>query len=131
RRGELPEADHPEKRRLTLLQRLAAVGLGRREDEPDPEQKPEGRTPEPAKRQTSERQMSERQISERQAAERQQASERPPLRNPQRTVEPRGGDQVSDFAKRGGPQGLDLHGRATPIHHSGDDDQLDIPAFLR
>ena len=51
RRGELPEADHPEKRRLTLLQRLAAVGLGRREDEPDSEQKPEGRTPEPAKRQ--------------------------------------------------------------------------------
>jgi cell division protein FtsZ len=120
RRGELPEADHPEKRRLTLLQRLAAVGLGRREDEPDPEQKPEGRTPEPAKRQMSERQISER-----------QASERPPLRSPQRTVEPRGGDQVSDFAKRGGPQGLDLHGRATPMHHSGDDDQLDIPAFLR
>jgi cell division protein FtsZ len=126
RRGELPEADHPEKRRLTLLQRLAAVGLGRREDEPDAEQKPEGRTPEPAKRQ-----MSERQISERQAAERQQASERPPLRSPQRTVEPRGGDQVSDFAKRGGPQGLDPHGRATPMHHSSDDDQLDIPAFLR
>jgi cell division protein FtsZ len=141
RRGELPEADHPEKRRLTLLQRLAAVGLGRREDEPDSEQKPEGRSPEPAKRQISERQMSERQVSERQmserqmserpASERQQASERPPLRSPQRTVEPRGSDQVSDFAKRGGPQGLDLHGRATPMHHSGDDDQLDIPAFLR
>jgi cell division protein FtsZ len=33
RRGELAEEDHPEKRRLSLLKRLAAVGLGRREDE--------------------------------------------------------------------------------------------------
>ena len=33
RRGELSEDHHPEKRRMTLLQRLAAVGLGRREDE--------------------------------------------------------------------------------------------------
>jgi cell division protein FtsZ len=120
RRGEMPEADHPEKRRLTLLQRLAAVGLGRREDEPEPEQKPEVRPPEPAKRQASERQASER-----------PAAERPPVRNPQRAPEPRGGDHPSEFAKRGGPQGLDVHGRAAPIHHSGDDDQLDIPAFLR
>ena len=33
RRGELPEAEHPEKRRMTLLQRLASVGLGRRDHE--------------------------------------------------------------------------------------------------
>ena len=136
RRGEMPEAEHPEKRRLTLLQRLAAVGLGRREDDSEPEPKAEARPPEPAKRQlterqVSERQVSERQVSERQASERQAAAERPPLRSPQRALEPRGGDQVSEFAKRGGPQGLDPHGRATPIHHSGDDDQLDIPAFLR
>ena len=32
RRGELPE-EHPEKRRTSLLQRLAAVGLGRRDDD--------------------------------------------------------------------------------------------------
>jgi len=130
RRGEMPEADHPEKRRLTLLQRLAAVGLGRREEEPEQEQKPEARAPDPAKRQVSERQVSERQVSERQVSERQ-AAERPPQRNPQRAPEPRGGDQPSEFAKRSAPQGLDLHGRAMPIHHSGDDDQLDIPAFLR
>ena len=61
RRGEMPEADHPEKRRLTLLQRLAAVGLGRREDETEQEQKPEARAPEPARRQSAERQGSERQ----------------------------------------------------------------------
>ncbi len=131
----MPEAEHPEKRRLTLLQRLAAVGLGRREDDSEQEQKAEARQPEPAKRQMSDRQAPDRQVSERQAAERQpserQAAERPPARNPQRTVDPRSGEQVSEFAKRGAPQGLDLHGRATPIHHSGDEDQLDIPAFLR
>ena len=60
RRGEMPEADHPEKRRLTLLQRLAAVGLGRREDEAEQEQKPEARAPEPARRQSAERAVSER-----------------------------------------------------------------------
>ncbi len=33
-RGELPDhAQHAEKKRMTLLQRLANVGLGRREDE--------------------------------------------------------------------------------------------------
>ena len=31
RRGELPQDDHPEKRRVSLLQRLASVGLGRRD----------------------------------------------------------------------------------------------------
>jgi cell division protein FtsZ len=134
RRGEMPEADHPEKRRLTLLQRLAAVGLGRREDEAEPEQKPEARAPEPARRQSAERPVSERQAQERHAQERQsaerQSAERPPQRNPQRPLESRGGDQGSEFAKRA-PQGLDVHGRAAPIHHSSDDDQLDIPAFLR
>jgi cell division protein FtsZ len=119
RRGEMPEADHPEKRRLTLLQRLAAVGLGRRDDEPEPEQK-ETRPAEPARRQTAERAPAERQAPERQAP-----------RNPQRGGEPRTGEQVSEFAKRGGPQGLDVHGRAAPIHPASDDDQLDIPAFLR
>ncbi len=33
RRGELPAEEHPEKRRMSLLQRLASVGLGRREQE--------------------------------------------------------------------------------------------------
>jgi cell division protein FtsZ len=119
RRGEMPEADHPEKRRLTLLQRLAAVGLGRRDDEPEPEQK-ETRPAEPARRQTAERAPAERAAPERQVP-----------RNPQRGGEPRTGEQVSEFAKRGGPQGLDVHGRAAPIHPASDDDQLDIPAFLR
>ena len=33
RRGEVREDDHPEKRRMSLLQRLASVGLGRREQD--------------------------------------------------------------------------------------------------
>jgi cell division protein FtsZ len=107
RRGDMPEPEHPEKRRLTLLQRLAAVGLGRRDDEPEAEQRE--RAPEPARRQPPER------------------AERPPMRP---RAEPRG-EQVSEFAKRGAPQGLDPHGRPAAVPHASEDDQLDIPAFLR
>jgi cell division protein FtsZ len=107
RRGDMPEPEHPEKRRLTLLQRLAAVGLGRREDEPEAEQR-EVRQPEPARR---------------------APAERAPMRP--RPAEPRSAEQVSEFAKRGAPQGLDAHGRPAPVPHASEDDQLDIPAFLR
>jgi cell division protein FtsZ len=101
RRGELPEAEHPERRRLTLLQRLAAVGLGRRDDEADPRPVEPSRAPE-------------------------RTPPRPAARAPERGPEP-----ISEFAKRGTPQGLDMHGRAAPVHAISDDDQLDIPAFLR
>ena len=40
-------------------------------------------------------------------------------------------EPVSEYAKRPAPQGLDPHGRQAPVHNSGEDDQLDIPAFLR
>jgi cell division protein FtsZ len=110
RRGEPTEVEHPEKRRLTLLQRLAAVGLGRREDEV--EQKTEPRAAEPA-------------------AVRSPSPERAPPRTAARPPESRGPDPVSEYAKRGAPQGLDIHGRAATVHVSPDDDQLDIPAFLR
>jgi cell division protein FtsZ len=106
RRGQLPEAEHPERRRLTLLQRLAAVGLGRREDETDA--RPDGRPVEAAR-----------------------APERTPPRPAARHAEPRGPEPVSEFAKRGTPHGLDMHGRAAPLHPLSEDDQLDIPAFLR
>jgi cell division protein FtsZ len=39
-RGEGPEPEHPEKRRMTLLQRLASVGLGRREGEEEVDVRP-------------------------------------------------------------------------------------------
>ena len=43
RRGELVQDEHPQKRHMSLLQRLASVGLGRREhdeQEPAPAQRP-------------------------------------------------------------------------------------------
>jgi cell division protein FtsZ len=105
RRGEVVEST-PEKQRMSLLQRLAAVGLGRRDGEaeamPTP---PRAGAPHATDRAT-------------------------PSRMP-----PRGPDPVSEFAKRPpapAPQGLDVHGRqALPVQKSAEDDQLDIPAFLR
>jgi cell division protein FtsZ len=123
RRGEMPEDHHPEKQRMSLLQRLASVGLGRREsDEPAP------RAPAP---------MPER-----------PAAARPPMPRPadprherieprqESRHEPRHEQPVSEYAKqRPAPSGLDQHGRQAPmqapVHNSGEEDQLDIPAFLR
>ncbi len=101
KRGELNE-EHPEKRRLTLLQRLASVGLGRRDDDDG-------------------------------AAEQQSARAAPP---PPRPPAPSArSEPVSEYARRPAPQqspqGLDIHGRQAPVHKPVDDDQLDIPAFLR
>jgi cell division protein FtsZ len=59
----------------------------------------------------------------------------PPLGRPvsprqEMRTEPRP-EPVSEYAKRSGPQGLDHHGRQTPVHNRSEEDQLDIPAFLR
>ncbi len=102
-RGELAE-DHPEKRRMSLMQRLASVGLGRRE-EPEAPQAPRTAQPVP---------QFER-----------------PLRPSARKPEGRPAVPVSEYARRSAPQGLDPHGRPAPVHNSPEDDQLDIPAFLR
>jgi cell division protein FtsZ len=106
-RGELGE-DHPEKRRMTLMQRLASVGLGRRGDAEAPPAAPMPRTARPMPQ-----------------------FERPPQRPTARHPEGRPAEPVSEYARRPGPQGLDPHGRNAPVHNSGEDDQLDIPAFLR
>jgi cell division protein FtsZ len=104
RRGELPQEEHPVSQRLTLLQRLASVGgLGRRHHEEEPEASPKS-LPQPAER----------------------LAGRPMPRAPEPRPEP-----VSEYAKRPAPQGLDQHGRQTPVHNPGEEDQLDIPAFLR
>jgi cell division protein FtsZ len=116
RRGELPPAEHPEGQRKSLLQRLASVGLGRRQhEEEDAEASPRGAPPSPP-----------------------QASERLAGRPMPRLPEPRP-EPVSEYAKRpaaqgtsqGAPQGLDQHGRQAPVHNQSEEDQLDIPAFLR
>ena len=101
-----PQEDPLEKSRLSLLQRLASVGLGRKEEEEQP-----------------------RQVAQ---APRQQMPPLPtrPIPAP-RMPSANQQDPVSEFAKRPAPQGLDPHGRPAPAPAQVDDDQLDIPAFLR
>ena len=116
RRGELAPEEHPEKRRMSLLQRLAAVGLGRREPEPE--------EPQPSLRGAPAAPMAPAApVAAQPAAER--LAGRP---QPRAELRP---DPVSDYAKRAAPQGLDQHGRQAPVHNRSEEDQLDIPAFLR
>jgi cell division protein FtsZ len=102
-RGEL-DADHPEKRRMSLMQRLASVGLGGRRDE----------APQPP-----------------QTAHQPMPSGMPMAKRPIRPASRPAEAPVSEYARRPAPQGLDLHGRPAPVQNSSEDDQLEIPAFLR
>jgi cell division protein FtsZ len=112
RRGEVREDDHPEKRRMSLLQRLASVGLGRREQEADLPAAPVG-TP----------------VNAPMSPERLTGRPMPRPSEPRQDV--RQELPVSEYARRPAPQGLDQHGRQAHVHNSSDEDQLDIPAFLR
>jgi cell division protein FtsZ len=100
RHGGALDHEHPEKRRMTLLQRLAAVGLGRREDEFDArtDGRPADQTP----------------------------AAGAPHRGPAGRIEPRGPE-----VKQGGAPQVDVRGRTLPLPSQAEDDQLDIPAFLR
>jgi cell division protein FtsZ len=110
-RGEVAP-EHPQKTRMSLLQRLANVGLGRRDEETEPP------------------------IAARAAGPAMPAMPPgPPPRMPmphrpapqQRPPEP-----VSEYARRSPPQGLDSHGRPAPVASPPPgEDHLDIPAFLR
>jgi len=105
-RGEV-EDDHPQKSRLSLLQRLANVGLGRRDDESEPP------------------------IAARSSGPAMPAM---PKQQPRRTAADQiaANEPVSEYAKRPAPQGLDAHGRPAPVAPAPQgDDHLDIPAFLR
>jgi cell division protein FtsZ len=108
-RGEGEEEQHPQKVRMSLLQRLANVGLGRRDEETEP----------PIAARASNPAM----------------APLPPLpeRKPQRSVaEQMASEPVSEYARRPPPQGLDSHGRPAPVAPAPQgDDHLDIPAFLR
>jgi cell division protein FtsZ len=108
-RGEVEE-EHPQKTRMSLLQRLANVGLGRRDEESEPPIA--ARASGPA------------------------IAPMPPLpeRRPQRSVAQQiaANEPVSEYARRPAPQGLDPHGRPAPVAPAPQgDDHLDIPAFLR
>ncbi len=118
KRGEGIDNEQPEKRRGGLLRRLAAVGLGRRDDD-EPEKMPSNVRPvRPAPRPADRAPP---------ALDRAPPPPRPTARPP----EPRGPEPVSEYARRPTHQGLDPHGRPAPVHNSVEDDQLDIPAFLR
>ncbi|MDE2331087.1 MAG: cell division protein FtsZ, partial [Bradyrhizobium sp.] len=102
-RGET-EGEHPQKTRMSLLQRLANVGLGRRDEEKEP----------PIAARSSGPAMAPM-----------------PERKPQRTIAQQM-EPVSEYARRPAPQGLDSHGRPAPVAPLPQgDDHLDIPAFLR
>ena len=115
-RGEDVDADHPEKRKVGLLRRLAAVGLGRRDDQEEPEKMPVNVRP------------------VRPPSAPLAPSQRLPAPPPRPTMPPpmpRGAEPVSEYARRPAHQGLDPMGRQAPVHNSVEEDQLDIPAFLR
>jgi cell division protein FtsZ len=121
RRGEIREDDHPEKRRMSLLQRLASVGLGRRDqDEQDLAAAPAG---------SQAGAHSSSSVSAPVSPER--LTGRPMPRPSEPRHDARQELPVSEYARRPAPQGLDQHGRQSPVHNSSDEDQLDIPAFLR
>jgi cell division protein FtsZ len=107
-RGEAVEEEHPQKARLSLLQRLANVGLGRRDEESEPPIA--ARAAGPSMPPLPERKPAKRSVAD------QIAHNEP----------------VSEYARRPAPQGLDSHGRPAPVAAPPQgDDHLDIPAFLR
>jgi cell division protein FtsZ len=108
-RGEADD-DHPQRSRMSLLQRLANVGLGRRDEETEPP------------------------IAARASGPAMPSMPPLPERKPKRTVSEQiaAHDPVSEYARRPAPQGLDTHGRPAPVAAPPQgDDHLDIPAFLR
>jgi cell division protein FtsZ len=113
-RGEQVDTEHHEKRKLGLLRRLASVG--RREEEGQAEKGEPGMRP-------------VRPVP--QPTDRSQVAERPAVPPRPTSPAPRIPETVSEYAKRPVHQPLDLHGRQTPGHSSIEEDQLEIPAFLR
>ena len=98
RRGE-GASETPDQKRMTLLQRLASVGLGRREEPAAPAPQPQRPAARPAAPSSVHAEYAKR-PSQQATRPAQQAS-------------------------------LDMHGRPAAPARTIDDDQLEIPAFLR
>jgi len=104
-----PRAHHEDRGPLSLLKRLANVGLGRREEEPDRGERQPAQVARPAQRQRQ--QQPQRQIPP------QPRAQQPQQRPAKGMYQPPQGD-------------LDPHGRPAPTNRAPED-ELEIPAFLR
>jgi cell division protein FtsZ len=125
KRGE-GEVDHPEKRKVSLLRRLAAVGLGRRDEQEEGEKMPPHvrpvRPPMPAPASRPVDRPIDRPI------DRAAPPPRPAMPS---AAMPRSTEPVSEYAKRPPHPGFDPLARPAPMPKPAEEDQLDIPAFLR
>ena len=97
--------------RNALLQRLASVGLGRREEDEHPKTVAPRQLPTPQSRGSAPRRDAREPTAE-------------------------DGNPISEYAKRHpaprpAPQGIDPHGRPVPAPATMDEEHLEIPAFLR
>lgn len=108
---------------MSLLQRLASVGLGRREHD-EAASLPAAPAGAPVGAPVSPERLVGRPMP-------RAAEPRHEGRPEARQDHSRQDLPVSEYARRPAPQGLDQHGRQTPVHNSAEEDQLDIPAFLR
>jgi cell division protein FtsZ len=154
KRGGEIESEHPEKRKLGLLRRLAAVGLGRRDEQDEQERShsypvpPAGegreglrpvRQPAPAPRMAEPPRMVEPRPAELPIGDRPIDRE-PQLRPLMPAPASRDPEPVSEYARRPvaqasapapQPSAPPLRSALAPVHNFVEEDQLDIPAFLR
>jgi cell division protein FtsZ len=112
RQPQQPQQHEADRGPMSLLRRLASVGLGRREDDPigagQPSHAPE-------------------RVAPRAAPQPQHAQQRPAA--PPARKQPAAASQEGLYRPKAG--NLDPHGRPQPREGRSADDELEIPAFLR